>query len=116
MSHPDPTPATARHPDPARAAPPLSTSEVPRRARVERWLGGSAPSVLVKLLLLSLIVGALMAFLGLSPMGLLQALVNFVRSILDLGSEAVRDVLTWVVTGALVVVPLWLLLRVFSRR
>lgn len=85
-------------------------------SQAERFLGGSAPSVLVKLLLLSLIVGAVMAFLGLSPLGLFRALEAFVRSILDMGTDAVREVLGWIAAGALVVVPLWLIVRLLSRR
>ena len=39
---------------------------------VERFLGGSPLGVLVRLLFISLLVGAAMAFLGLSPLGALR--------------------------------------------
>jgi hypothetical protein len=84
--------------------------------KLERALGGSPGSVLLKLLFLSLIVGAVMALLGLSPRGLFDAIGSFVRSVLNLGADAVWEVLQWAVTGALIVVPLWLLIRLFSRR
>ena len=80
---------------------------------VERFLGGSPLGVLVRLIFISLLVGAAMAFLGLSP----QALYNgVVRSLGDLGFGAVREVGQWVVAGALIVVPLWLLSRLFAAR
>jgi len=86
------------------------------KASMERFLGGSPLSVLVRLIFISLLVGAAMAFLGLSPKGLLDSAVRFVRSITGLGFDAVREVGQWVVAGALVVVPLWLLMRLFAAR
>lgn len=82
----------------------------------ERFLGGSPLSVLVRLIFISLLVGAAMAFLGLSPRGLLDAALRFVRSLGDLGFGAVREVGQWVIAGALIVIPLWLLSRLFASR
>lgn len=83
---------------------------------IERFLGGSPLSVLVRLIFISLLVGAAMAFLGLSPRGLLDAVLRFVRSLGDLGFGAVREVGQWVIAGALLVIPLWLLSRLFASR
>ena len=84
--------------------------------RLERALGGSPLSVVVKLIFLSLIVGAIMAFLGLTPRSLFTAIGNFVSSILDRGTDANREVAQWVLAGALVVIPVWLLVRLLGRR
>lgn len=83
---------------------------------LERFLGGSLLSVLVRLIFISLLVGAAMAFLGVSPRGLLDAVLRFVRSLGDLGFGAVREVGQWVIAGALIVIPLWLLSRLFASR
>jgi len=83
---------------------------------VERFLGGSPLGVLIRLLFISLLVGAAMAFLGLSPRGLYEIVARFVRSIGDLGFGALSEVGQWVLAGALVVVPLWLLARLFAAR
>ena len=83
---------------------------------VERFLGGSPLGVLVRLFFISLLVGAAMAFLGLSPQALFNGVVRFVRSLGDLGFGAVREVGQWVIAGALIVVPLWLLARLFAAR
>jgi hypothetical protein len=85
-------------------------------ASMERFLGGSPLSVLVRLIFISLLVGAAMAFLGLSPKGLYEAGARFIRSITGLGFDAVREVGQWVITGALIVVPFWLLMRLFAAR
>ena len=83
---------------------------------IERFLGGSLLSVFVRLLFISLLVGAAMAFLGLSPRVLYETAARFVRSLGDLGFDAVREVGQWVIAGALLVVPLWLLARLFAAR
>ena len=83
---------------------------------MERFIGGSPLSVLVRLIFVSLLVGAAMAFLGLSPRGLYEAAARFIRSITGLGFGAVREVGDWLVAGALMVVPLWLLMRLFAAR
>ena len=84
--------------------------------KLERALGGSPLSVVVKLTFLSLIVGAIMAFLGVTPRNLFTAIGNFVSSILDMGTDAIREVAQWVLAGALVVIPVWLLVRLLGRR
>lgn len=84
--------------------------------KLERALGGSPLSVVVKLIFLSLIVGAIMTFLGLTPRNLFTAIGNFVSSILNMGTDAIREVAQWVLAGALVVIPVWLLVRLLGRR
>ncbi|AMJ63266.1 DUF6460 domain-containing protein [Bosea sp. PAMC 26642] len=82
----------------------------------ERFLGGSPLGVLVRLIFVSLLVGAAMAFLGLSPQALYDGVIHFFRSLGNLGFGAVREVGQWVIAGALIVVPLWLLSRLFAAR
>jgi hypothetical protein len=85
-------------------------------ADLNRLLGGSPGSVLVKLVFLSLLVGAFLAFLDITPFDLVDRLFGWIRSIFDLSFETVREVLRWILYGAVVVVPLWLLSRFFGRR
>jgi hypothetical protein len=85
-------------------------------SNLNRFLGGSPASVLAKLIFLSLLVGAFMAFLGITPFGLIEGLFNWITSILDLSLDTVKEVGLWVLYGAIIVVPLWLLSRLFGRR
>ena len=85
-------------------------------SNLNRFLGGSPGSVLVKLIFLSLLVGAFMAFLNITPFGLIQGLVDWIGSVLDLSLDTVKEIGLWVLYGAIVVVPLWLISRLFSRR
>jgi len=79
-----------------------------------RLLGGSPGSVLVKLIFLSLLVGAFLALFGLTPPDIIRGVKNLIDSILDLGFGAVREVLRWLVYGAVIVVPVWLVMRLLG--
>ena len=81
-----------------------------------RYFGGSPGSVLVRLLFLSLLVGAFLAFLGLTPLGLVDRVTRWFGRLFDFSFETVREVGRWLVMGAVIVVPLWLLTRLFARR
>jgi hypothetical protein len=54
--------------------------------------------------------------LGLSPIGLVHGLFDFLRGIFELAAESLGTVATWLITGAVIVVPLFLLSRLLARR
>lgn len=83
---------------------------------VSRFLGGSPGSVIVKLVFLSLLVGAFLALFGLTPPDIIRGIKSLIDSVLDLGFGAVRELLRWLVYGAVIVVPIWLLMRLFGSR
>jgi hypothetical protein len=83
---------------------------------LQRFLGGSPGSVLIKLIFLSILVGAIMAFLGVTPLGLVDNVVLFARRLVSHGLDALREVGQWFVYGALVVVPIWLVTRILGKR
>ena len=85
-------------------------------SNMNRFLGGSPGSVLAKLIFLSLLVGAFMAFLGITPFGLMEGLYRWLMSVFDLSLDTVIEVGRWVLYGAIIVVPLWLIARLFGSR
>jgi hypothetical protein len=85
-------------------------------SNLQRFLGGSPGAVLAKLVFLSLLVGAFMAFLGITPVGLFERVLRLIQDVLDLGFGSLREVGRWLLYGAMVVVPLWLLSRLFASR
>ena len=85
-------------------------------SNLNRFLGGSPASVLAKLIFLSLLVGAFMAFLGVTPLRLIEGLFDWITSILDLSLDTVKEIGLWVLYGAVIVIPLWFLSRLFGRR
>jgi len=84
-------------------------------SNLQRFLGGSPAAVLVKLVFLSLLVGAFMSFLGVTPAGLISRVWRMIQAVLDLSFDSLREVGRWIVYGAIIVVPLWLLSRLASR-
>lgn len=81
-----------------------------------RFFGGSPLWVLVRLVVLSVVVGVILAALGLDPMNILQSLEQLVRSLFSFGFEAVERLWRYFLLGAVIVVPLWLILRIASAR
>lgn len=82
---------------------------------INRFLGGSPGSVLVKLVFLSILVGAFLSLFGLTPPDIVRGLKHIIDSIVDLGFGAVREIFKYLVYGAVIVVPLWLIARLFGR-
>lgn len=81
-----------------------------------RFMGGSPGGVIFRLVLASILVGALMALLGIDPEELVNRIYRFVRGVLDLGWGAVDQVLRWLIYGAVIVVPVWFIARLLSGR
>ncbi len=78
---------------------------------VDRFFGGSPVWVLIRLVLLSILVGVVLAALGLDPWNIWRSLQRFVRGIWAMGWDAVDTVWRYFLLGAAVVIPIWLLGR-----
>jgi hypothetical protein len=83
---------------------------------VERVLGGSPVSVLGRLILLSILVGVVLSIIGLDPMNIVASIETMAREIYAMGFDVVRYVWRYFLLGAVIVVPLWLLSRLFGGR
>ncbi|MDP4002530.1 DUF6460 domain-containing protein [Methylobacterium sp. NEAU K] len=86
----------------------------PRHSTLRRFLGGSPAGVFLRLLFLSVLVGAFMSMLGLTPGRLFWHLYDSARALLEVGLASLHDFGGWIVAGAIVVVPLWLISRLFA--
>ncbi|MFG1375569.1 DUF6460 domain-containing protein [Xanthobacter autotrophicus] len=89
---------------------------MPENNEITRFFGGSPAWVLVRLVLLSVVVGVILAALGIDPMNILTSLERLVRSLFNFSFEAVERLWRYFLLGAVVVIPLWLILRVLGRR
>ena len=76
-----------------------------------RFLGGSPLSVLVKLVLLSILIGVVLSALGLDPWNIVSSLQRLIRDIWNMGFDAVRWLWQYFLLGAVIVIPIWLILR-----
>lgn len=78
---------------------------------MERFLGGSPGVVLIRLSVISLIVGILLSALGLSPYDIINSIRTLAQRIYDMGFEAIEWIFRYFLLGAVVVFPIWLIAR-----
>jgi hypothetical protein len=78
---------------------------------VTRFFGGPPLSVVFRLILLSIVIGIILEVLGLDPLNIFNSLRNLVLRIWDMGFDAIRWVWRYLLLGAAVVVPIWLIMR-----
>jgi Family of unknown function (DUF6460) len=82
----------------------------------EQFFGPNPLAVIIRLVLFSVVVGIVMSALGIQPADLPRWLAMIGQRIYDLGFGSLRTVFGYFLIGAVVVVPIWLLSRLFSRR
>jgi hypothetical protein len=78
---------------------------------VNRFFGGSPLVVIFKLVLLSILVGVVLKVIGLDPLNILRSLEDLVRAVWNMGFDAVVWLWRYFLLGAVVVVPIWFILR-----
>ena len=59
-------------------------------------------------------MGIVLAATGLQPFDVLEGVKRLAAEIYEMGFGAVEKAFGWFLTGALIVVPIWLLLRLFK--
>jgi hypothetical protein len=78
---------------------------------VHRFLGGPPLAVLGRLVLLSILVGIILAAIGLDPWNILESVRALIVHIWTMGFDVVRWLWRYFLLGAVIVVPIWLLVR-----
>lgn len=81
---------------------------------MERFFGGNPALVLARLAIISLIVGVVLAALGFSPYDLVQTVRDLIQRLYDMGFAAVEKGFRYFLLGAVIVFPVWFLMRVFK--
>lgn len=85
-----------------------------------RLTGGSPMRTLVWLVFLSVVVGFVLETIGLDPFSFVRHLVynfdRFVEWVLNLGTGAIVALLRYLVWGAVLVVPIWLVVKLAGAR
>ncbi len=77
---------------------------------------GSIRATVIKLFIASLMVGFIMHWLGITPIGILHALTNNFEELFSNLVNVFSWILEFVLVGAVIVVPFWLLMRLFGSR
>lgn len=81
---------------------------------MERFFGGNPGMVLIRLAIISLILGILLSILGLNPADIIRSFQRLIERLYDMGFEAVIRVFRYFLLGAVIVFPIWLISRVFK--
>ncbi|MBI5129086.1 MAG: hypothetical protein HZA66_06570 [Rhodopseudomonas palustris] len=90
------------------------TRDLPANDSLTRFLGGSPLAVLFRLVLMSILVGVVLAAIGLDPWNILVSIRLLFQRIWDLGFDAISGVWRYFLLGAVIVIPIWLLSRLFG--
>jgi len=76
--------------------------------------GGNPLGVVIRLILLSIVVGIVLSALGITPANLFQRLDILLRRLYDLGFGSFEWIFQHLVLGAMIVVPVWFIARLFG--
>ena len=87
-------------------------SDAPQRpSAMTRFLGGRPLGVIFRLALLSVLVGFILRVLGLDPADIIRSIRELFQTIWDMGFDAIVRLWRYFLLGAVLVVPIWLLVR-----
>jgi len=84
--------------------------------RISAFLGGSPATVALRLIVVSFIVGVVLVTFGFEPASIIDSFVRLIHRLIEYGLTDFRQVGRVLATGALVVLPVWLVLRLLGAR
>ncbi len=87
----------------------MATSDI-----TTRIFGGSPLAVLGRLILVSILVGIILSALGLDPFDIVHSIEHLLRTIWNMGFDAVRWLWRYFLLGAVIVIPIWLIVRLIN--
>src|SRR5262245_50542069 len=83
-------------------------------APLTRFFGGPPLWVLVKVVMLSVVIGVILAVLVLDAFAILRGLEDLFYSLFDNMWDALHTLLRWFLLGAVIVFPIWLISRLMK--
>ena len=82
--------------------------------RLNQFLGDTPVRVLVRLLALSFIVGLVLSVIGLHPFEIFEWIERVAQRIYNMGFDVIREAFNYLFLGALIVVPVFLIMRLMK--
>jgi hypothetical protein len=76
-----------------------------------KFLGGPPLSVAIRLILLCVLVGFILTAMGVDPWNIWRSLQDLFRAIWERGFDALWWVWRYFLVGAIIVIPIWLVMR-----
>jgi len=78
---------------------------------VTRFFGGSPTAVIMRLIAVSFVLGVILSALGVSPFDIINGLRDLFQRIYELGWESIDWLFRYFLLGAVIVFPVWLVVR-----
>ncbi|HSM40858.1 MAG TPA: DUF6460 domain-containing protein [Afifellaceae bacterium] len=82
--------------------------------RLNQFLGDTPFRVLIRLLALSFIVGLVLSVIGLHPFEIFEWVERVAQRIYNMGFDVIREAFNYLFLGALIVVPVFLIMRLMK--
>ena len=89
----------------------LPTERPPMPSAATRFFGGPPLMVIFRLVLLCILVGVVLRVLGLDPFNILRSVEDLIRYVWNMGFDAVVWLWRYFLLGAVIVIPIWLIVR-----
>lgn len=84
--------------------------------RINTFLGDTPFRVFLKLAVISIVVGVVMRSFGWSALDVVRGIRNFIARIWNMGFDALGQFADYLLLGAAIVIPAFILLRLFAMR
>jgi hypothetical protein len=91
--------------------PSINDSRASTNDSLSRFLGGSPLAVLGRLVLLSVLIGFVLHAFGLNPYNIIESFRRLIETVWNLGFDAIHWLWRYFLLGAVVVIPIWLIVR-----
>jgi hypothetical protein len=79
-----------------------------------RFLGGTPLAVLARLVLLSVLIGVILAAFGLDPYNIIESVRVLLLRLWHMGFDAIEWLWRYFLLGAVIVIPIWLIVRLVN--
>ena len=81
---------------------------------MELFFGGNPLAVILKLVIICVITGIVLHTFGINPADLLNRIPEVLRALSEFGWDWVRRALEYFALGAIIVVPIWIVVRLLK--
>jgi hypothetical protein len=89
----------------------MAQEQIEANQPIQRFLGGPPLAVIGRLVLLSILVGVILAAIGLDPRNIIESVRALIVHVWDMGYDILHWLWRYFLLGAVIVVPIWLLVR-----
>ena len=79
-----------------------------------QFFGDSVAGTLIRLVLLSIVVGIVFSVLGITPFNLMDRIEHLIRNVMNMGFDAFNWAFRYFLLGAVIVFPIWFVVRLIS--